>query len=76
MNVTFFCWLASSLARDLPKDSALLPPLCIWRMKKIQKPISSTNGAAEIRMLAQFEVWSLCTVTATFLASNMSTSFS
>ena len=31
----------------LPNDSALLPPLCIWRMKKIQKPMSSRIGAHE-----------------------------
>ena len=53
LKVTFFCWLASSLALDLPKERALLPPLCIWRMKKIQKPISSRKGAQEISMLAQ-----------------------
>jgi hypothetical protein len=31
----------------LPKESALLPPLCIWRMKKIQKPIIRRIGAHE-----------------------------
>ena len=56
LNVTFFCWLASSFAFDLPKESALLPPLCIWRMKKTQKPISSRNGAQEISMFAQVGV--------------------
>ena len=43
---------------DLPKESALLPPLCIWRMKKIQKPIRSRKGAQEMSMLAQVGVWS------------------
>ncbi len=56
LKVTFFCWLARSLALDFPKLSALLPPLCICRMKKIQKPISSRNGAHEISMLAQVGV--------------------
>ena len=56
LNVTFFCWLARSLALDLPKESALLPPLCICRMKKTQKPISSRKGAQEMSMLAQVGV--------------------
>ena len=56
LNVTFFCWLARSLALDLPKERALLPPLCICRMKKIQKPISSRKGAQEMSMLAQVGV--------------------
>ena len=38
LKVTFFCWVESNRARLFPNDSALLPPLCIWRMKKIQKP--------------------------------------
>ena len=44
LNVTFFC-ADESFALLLPNDSALLPPLCIWRMKKIQKPIISRIGA-------------------------------
>ena len=47
LNVTFFCELDDSFALLLPNDSALLPPLCIWRMKKIQKPIMSRTGAHE-----------------------------
>ena len=47
LNVTFFCELDDSFALLLPNDSALLPPLCIWRMKKIQKPIISRTGAQE-----------------------------
>jgi uncharacterized Tic20 family protein len=31
----------------LPNESALLPPLCIWRMKKIQNPIINRTGAHE-----------------------------
>ena len=47
MNVTFFCELDESFALLLPNESALLPPLCIWRMKKIQNPIRSRIGAQE-----------------------------
>ena len=45
LNVTFFCWLDSSRARLLPKESALLPPVCIWRMKKIHSPKSKSMGS-------------------------------
>jgi hypothetical protein len=47
LNVTFFCALDDSFALLLPNDSALLPPLCICRMKKIQNPIISRIGAHE-----------------------------
>ena len=47
LNVTFFCVLDESFALLLPNESALLPPLCIWRMKKIQKPMKSRMGAQE-----------------------------
>ena len=47
LKVTFFCELDDSFALLLPNDSALLPPLCIWRMKKTQKPMMSRNGAQE-----------------------------
>src|SRR5262245_43935425 len=45
LKVTFFCELDDSFALLLPNDSALLPPLCIWRMKNSQKPIMSSAGA-------------------------------
>ena len=45
LNVTFFCELDDSLARLLPNDRALFPPLCICRMMKIQKPIMMISGA-------------------------------
>ena len=48
LNVTFFCELDDSFALLLPNDSALLPPLCIWRMKKIQKPIISRIGRPRV----------------------------
>ena len=53
LNVTFFCELDESFALLLPNESALLPPLCIWRMKKIQKPIRSRMGAHEYSSCAQ-----------------------
>ncbi len=40
----------SSLALDLPKPMAPRAPPCIWRMKKIQTPISSRTGKAFSRM--------------------------
>ena len=47
LNVTFFCALDDSFALLFPNESALLPPLCIWRIRKIQKPIISRMGAHE-----------------------------
>ena len=44
LNVTFFCELDESFALLFPKDSALLPPLCIWRITKNQKPTNSSIG--------------------------------
>ena len=52
LNVTFFCELDDSFALLLPNESALLPPLCICRMKKIQKPIISRIGAQEYSSVA------------------------
>ena len=43
-NVTLFCFSEISRARALPKQSALAPPPCIWRMKKIQTPMKSSIG--------------------------------
>ena len=43
-KVTLFWFSVSSLARLLPKDIALPPPTCIWRMKKIHTPISRSIG--------------------------------
>ena len=48
-NVTFSPDSDISLARLLPKDKALPPPLCIWRMKNIQTPIRSSMGNQEIK---------------------------
>ena len=44
LNVTLWVFSLSSLARLLPKDIALPPPTCIWRMKKIHTPMSSSIG--------------------------------
>ena len=53
LKVTFFCALDDSLARLLPNDSALLPPDCTCRMKKIQKPTMSRIGAQEYSSVVQ-----------------------
>ncbi len=37
-------------ARDLPKLITFEPPPCIWFIRKIQKPISSTNGSRLVRI--------------------------
>ena len=43
-KVTRPCRSVRSLALDLPKPMARPPPDCIWRMKKIHTPISSSIG--------------------------------
>src|SRR5436189_3456459 len=50
LNVTFFYELDESFALLLQKESALLPPLCIWSVKKIQKPSISSTDAQEYRI--------------------------
>ena len=45
LNVTFFWEFEESLARLLPNESALLPPVCTWRMKKTQNAMMSSIGA-------------------------------
>src|SRR6185369_6078152 len=47
-NVIFPCDSVRSLARLLPKDIALPPPACIWRMKKIQTPTRRMRGNHEM----------------------------
>ena len=44
LKVTFCVFSLRSFARLLPKDIAFPPPTCIWRMKKIHTPISSSMG--------------------------------
>jgi hypothetical protein len=53
LNVTFFDAVDDSFALLLPNDSALLPPLCIWRMKNSQNPIISRMGAHVYKSAAQ-----------------------
>ena len=46
-----------SLARLFPKESALLPPLCIWRIKKIHTPNKSSIGNQEMNKFTYQEVF-------------------
>jgi hypothetical protein len=71
LNVTFFCWVESKRARLLPKESALLPPLCIWRMKKIQRPSSRTMGRAFATHVIQLPPEVSLVVMMTFLSSRV-----
>ena len=48
-KVTLFCLSDRSRARLLPKESALAPPPCICRMKKIQIPRKSNMGNHDSR---------------------------
>src|SRR4029077_4180281 len=65
LNVTFFCELEESLALLLPNDNALLPPLCICRMKKIQNPIIRSTGAQEYSKEAHGLSFVSCELTTT-----------
>ncbi len=55
-KVTWFWFSSSMRARDLPKENAPpRPPPCIWRMKKIHTPISSSIGNQETKMFMRSE---------------------
>ena len=54
-KVTFSWESDMSLALLFPKESALPPPDCIWRMKKIHTPINTSMGNHEISILYQGE---------------------
>ncbi len=73
MNVTFLPEAESSFALLLPNDSALLPPVCIWRMKKIQSPTSSRTGAQPISMVSSVDSLGSSNVMRTLAASSFST---
>ena len=51
LNVTFLPLAFSSLALLLPKESARLPPLCIWRMKNTQRPMIRSSGPQVINTM-------------------------
>ena len=75
LKVTFFCVLDESLAGLFPNDSTLLPPpLCIRRMKKIQKPIMSRIGAHEYNSVAHHGLVASRAVTATSRSTSWLTS--
>ena len=69
-KVTFFCADVVNFALLLPNDSALLPPLCTWRMKKIQKPISNRIGAHENSSAAHGDAVGSLASTMTFFSIN------
>ena len=73
-NVTFFWAEDDSFALLLPNDSALLPPLCTCRMKKIQNPINSRMGAHDSSNAAHGEAVGSFASTMTFLSSRRLTS--
>ncbi len=55
LNVTFFWFGVSSFARDLPKESALFPPICICRMITTQITMRTIRGAQERSMAVKVE---------------------
>ena len=57
-KVAFFFWSESKRARLLPKERALLPPLCICRIKKTHKPISNNTGAQDNKNCMRYEFFS------------------
>jgi len=72
LKVTFFCCVECSRARLLPKLRALLPPLCICRIMKIQNAISTMNGEVFSRMEIQFPELVSLILTLTFLSLSWS----
>ena len=67
-------WL-SRRARERPKLMALPPPPCIWRMKKIQTPMSSSMGNHDTsRVMYQGCSSGGWALTSTFLSSRRDTS--
>src|SRR5690606_18427478 len=55
-NVMLLVFSSIMRARDLPKLNAPpLPPPCIWRMKNIHTPISSSIGNHEMNRLVRNE---------------------
>ena len=52
----------NSFALLLPNENALLPPACIWRNRKIQKPMSRRYGSMVMSKLPKFGRGSLALV--------------
>ncbi len=70
LNVTFFCCMESRRARLLPKLSALLPPVCIWRIMKNHRAPNRMSGAICSSQLGQFPLCASLTVMMTLLSCN------
>ena len=64
-NVTFLPVEDVSLALDFPKESARLPPDCIWRMKKIHTPRNSSIGDQVSSMVRKLPSWGFSAITIT-----------
>jgi len=72
-KVTFLDLSVIRRARLLPKDIALPPPACIWRMKKIHTPISRSMGNQDMRIMYQgFSSIGLAVIL-TFFSRNIAT---
>ncbi len=56
LNVTFGESGDIRFARLLPKLITFEPPPCIWFIRKIQKPIRSTNGSSPVSSETHVEV--------------------
>ena len=75
LKVIFTVFSVIRRARLLPKDMALPPPACIWRMKKIQMPTNTIMGNQEASKVPYQVLSSLLTaVISTFLDSSSFTS--
>jgi len=48
-KLILLCFSEMRRARAFPNESALAPPPCIWRMKKIHTPMKRTIGNHEMR---------------------------
>ena len=74
LNVTFFWELDARFARLFPIDRRLLPPLCIWRMKKTKNPMIRRSGAHENSRVAHGLLAAFLAVTATSRSTSVLTS--
>jgi hypothetical protein len=74
-NVTLGVSPERSFAFDLPKLNALVPPDCIWRKRKIQKPMSRKYGR-KLTSMPTSDGRGSCETTSTPLSSRASVDLS